>query len=189
MDGERHDPAAENAAVENPAVEDPAHVEDPPPHQDPLPRHEHVDNANERPLPENLRQGDSASVVAELVAKMTEVLQRPAVNVNVHLQNHRIGTFTGLKPVGGHEVSFPVWKDQVALYLSETTDDDTIKCRKVFGALKGVSKEQAKRCLTAEDIVEKLTSLYAVSKCAEDVYIDFLQLKLQKGEAPADFLL
>ena len=112
----------------------------------------------------------------------------PVVHVHVRapVLPPRLGVFTGVKPSGGAEENFKDWKDKVSQYFEEEKED--VRFPRIRGSLKGLAKEQTKACSTSDSLIQALTDIYDSTQTAEDLYLEFVQLQISKGETPADFL-
>lgn len=135
---------------------------------------------------------NTAATLHELIKVQTDLIaaiRDTPIQVQIPLSTPKLGTFTGLKPRGGGELSFAEWKERVEVYLNETNDSEEKQLVRVKNSLKGVACEQTKDCTKAADIVVKLQSVYGDVRCAEDVYLDMINMKLSQSEMPSQFLL
>lgn len=124
------------------------------------------------------------------LAAQDETSQPQPAPITVHVKAPtpapRLGIFTGLKPKGGGEVSFSDWTERVRQYLQEVQDADEA-LRRVRASLRGVVVEQTKDCQTAQNILQSLTNIYGDVQTTEDLYLQFVRLRMEKKELPSDF--
>lgn len=100
----------------------------------------------------------------------------------------KLGTFTGLAPKGGQEVTFKEWKERVQSFLLETSDREDAY-RRVRSSLKGLSLSQVSKCRTADEILIELNKLYGSIASAEDQYLEFTRMRPTNSETLSSFFV
>ena len=93
----------------------------------------------------------------------------------------RLGTFTGLKPNGGQELTFVDWEAKVQSLL-DCHGDSLETLAHVKGSLRKLAAHQVKECKSVRDLLNKLKETYGSTLTVEDKLQNFSLLELRKGD-------